>query len=140
MDAGVEARSARLSAQRHPPMMTNPCAATQEWLAGAAQSREATPPEALVQHSAGCPRCRGALVVIAADLLCPPQACEAIGCAECEDQLAAFADCEHSAGLNAAIQRFPAVWWHLLVCPECSALCDDLAELVTVGDLSAVAP
>jgi predicted anti-sigma-YlaC factor YlaD len=120
--------------------MPNPCAATRQWISAAPDSSGAIIPDHLVDHVAACPRCRGALAVLVAQFLTPPSADEPIDCQMCEDTLAAFFDHEHAFGLTATIGVFPAVWWHLLICPACGAFYDDLCDLLTISPDLACAP
>jgi hypothetical protein len=40
-------------------------------------------------------------------------------CQDCQDDLAAYIDCEQDNGTPAAVRAYPHVWWHLIICPEC---------------------
>lgn len=110
--------------------MSEMCALVEAWLSN---SREAAagglPPGDLVDHVAGCPHCRFALVALVADRIGPlatplDQECPAV-----EAELPAFVDYERANGLAAAARAFPDVWWHTLVCPECDELYRALHEL-----------
>jgi predicted anti-sigma-YlaC factor YlaD len=105
----------------------------------ATQSDELAPPSvAVIAHIATCAECRGMLIVAAAALAGAGQAPASIGCADCQDQLAAYIDRELEAGTKAAIQDYPQVWWHLWLCPTCAEiyqLTTALAEATQAGIL-----
>lgn len=42
------------------------------------------------------------------------------GCNHCQNDLAAFIDCEAEVDTSTALQQFPHVWWHLLTCATCT--------------------
>lgn len=110
--------------------MYDPCAALQLWLhrmAGAPD--EAAPPVDLIAHIAGCPRCKGTLLLFVAErgeIARPP---DAHSCASAEEQLPMFVDYERANGAVAAAQTFPAIWWATVVCPRCSAAYAEIQEL-----------
>lgn len=80
----------------------------------------AVPPPALREHVAGCARCREALLLLAADLLAAPLELASPSCDQCQDDLAAYIDCERVEGPEAAIRAYPHVWWHLWTCADCA--------------------
>jgi hypothetical protein len=96
--------------------MVNPaCAATVRWLAASGGE----PPAELAAHVAGCAHCRGALTATLAAFYAPA-APEPLSCAACSALLPAYLDLEQAQGTPAAARRYPNVWWHLWVCPECA--------------------
>lgn len=78
------------------------------------------PPPALCTHVASCARCRGALLLLAADLLAAPLDPGSMTCAQCQDDLAAYIDLEREEGTGAALRDYPHVWWHLWTCVDCA--------------------
>jgi hypothetical protein len=91
------------------------CAATVRWLADSGGE----PPAELAAHVAGCAHCRGALTATLAAFYAPA-APEPLSCAACSALLPAYLDLEQAQGTPAAARRYPNVWWHLWVCPECA--------------------
>lgn len=94
------------------------CAALRAWLT---QSQALHPPPAeLAAHVAGCANCRGALAALLAELALPGGTPAPLPCANCQEALPAFADMARARGERAAIERYPAVWWHLWTCEDCA--------------------
>lgn len=100
---------------------------------------EAATPE-VSAHVAACPRCRGALVAILAERYAPSPPPEELTCATLDD-LPAYLDRERAEGERAAAARYPAVWWHLWVCPDCAEearLARALLDAEAAGELASV--
>lgn len=76
----------------------------------------------LVEHVAGCDVCKGALLLLMAELLHARPEVEELDCPACEQQLAAFLELELDEGYAAAVQAYPRVAWHLWTCPDCAEL------------------
>jgi hypothetical protein len=97
------------------------CQEVRSFLQEAIQSKNPAPPlPPLIPHIAGCMLCRGALALLTAaviDRLTPPGPTT---CAVCQEHLAAYIDQEADAGIHAALQAYPQVWWHLWVCRACA--------------------
>jgi hypothetical protein len=112
--------------------MSEPCALADSWLTAlTGAGADDLPPNELVAHVSGCPRCRLALVALLAgglELAAPTdQPCAAI-----EAQLPAFVDYEQAYGPPAAARTFTDLWWHLLVCADCAELYDALQPLAAM--------
>lgn len=75
---------------------------------------------AIVTHITACATCRGALLVLLADLIDVPPAPTTITCTQCAVDLAAYVDCELDLGLQTARETYPHVWWHLWLCLTCA--------------------
>lgn len=97
------------------------------------------PPDHLIGHVLGCPRCRGVLAVMAADLIRLHPALADVDETAIEDQLPAFIDYERAYGPAAAARTFPLVWWYLLISPQCAQSYAELLELSAL-QLPAFAP
>ena len=94
------------------------CAEVLRWLWGAARAGALVlPPPQVSAHIVGWASCRGALALLASSDGVPSP--EDVGCTACEEDLPAYIDLELSAGVAAAQHAYPAVWWHLWVCPSC---------------------
>ncbi|MBK9714779.1 MAG: hypothetical protein IPO81_26260 [Kouleothrix sp.] len=96
------------------------------------------PPSWLVEHAATCAACRGALALLAAELIAPLPSPFSIACAACQEGLAAYIDRELDENVAAALQAAPAVGWHLWICPDCAELYQltrALAEATRAGTL-----
>jgi hypothetical protein len=118
-------------------MNGDPCVRTRNWLGS---SVSLAPPEpALVAHVAACVRCRGALAALLADLLGAPLP-GSTSCKACSDDLPAYAELERAEGDVAAARGYPAVWWHLWICPDCAALAEDLAMLLAAEAAGVIMP
>src|SRR5215207_2811867 len=95
------------------------CEAVWRWLRQSEPAALPAPPSAeLVAHVASCPACRGLLAAVAANLLRVPLVQGELLCADCQEALDGYIDCERRHGLAAAVQRYPQVWWHLWVCVD----------------------
>jgi hypothetical protein len=83
--------------------------------------------------------CRGALAVLLIDAHAsadPPLTCE-----QCEEALAEYIEYEQSHGADAAARRYPQIWRHLWLCPECaeqSAIIRALLQAEHAGRLPAL--
>lgn len=99
------------------------CATARQFLARSSDhSTSAILPPELVNHIAGCARCRGVLaLVVVADVggayLPAPLSCE-----ECQARLAGWIDRELETGLAAAVYEDRAIWWHLWTCTDCAEI------------------
>ena len=69
--------------------------------------------QAYAAHVAGCPRCRGALALLAASLVVAPPAAQQPNDSVMQNDLAAYVEREAEEGLIAAARAFPHVWWAL---------------------------
>jgi hypothetical protein len=78
------------------------------------------PSPALCAHVASCARCRGALLLLVADLLAAPLELAPLSCEQCQDDLAAYIDLERDEGTGAALRAYPQLWWHLWTCVDCA--------------------
>ncbi|NJK81699.1 MAG: hypothetical protein HC914_18190 [Chloroflexaceae bacterium] len=65
------------------------------------------------------PPLRGALLVTLAMLLDLPVESVQFDCTACETDLPAYIDLEYTAGIRAAAQSYPQVWWGLWRCNNC---------------------
>lgn len=119
-------------------MIDETCALVDAWLHAAAESDEHHPPDAVVAHVAGCPRCRVALIALLADRIGPAAAPDDQNCSAIEAELPAFVDFERSQGLIAAARAFPDVWWHTLVCADCDEVYRALHTLAAEPAVPAV--
>lgn len=95
----------------------------------------AQPPDALVEHVAGCAACRGALLVLMTSLLEAPPA-QGIACEQCQEDLAAYIDAELAGGPRQAVRAYPEVWWHLWTCQDCAETYRVTLAIVSDEDLS----
>lgn len=96
------------------------CTDVQSWMREIVQSDKLIlPTPALTAHIAGCPLCRGALVLFAAEAVDLPSLAGAITCRQCDEDLAAFIEQEAEETSAAAIRTYPLVWWHLWTCEDC---------------------
>ncbi len=99
-----------------------------EWL----QSENVSHPDiALCNLIAEDPTSRGALLVLASELfgVAPPSVFP--DCDDCSEDIAAYTETVHEAGIQAAIQRYPEVWWHLWTCRTCAEIYRLTDALVT---------
>lgn len=72
-------------------MINDPCELVRQWLQQAARSATAPlPPDQLVGHVAGCPTCKGALLLMLTELLAIRPDVAASDCGACEPLLAAY--------------------------------------------------
>lgn len=98
-------------------MTTPSCRRVRHWLQ---EHGVEPPPLEFVAHTSTCLWCRGALATLLLSVTttdAPP-----ITCARCEQELAAYLDHEQAHGVLAAAERYPQIWMHLWVCPECAEL------------------
>lgn len=103
--------------------MLNPvCGSVRLWLRQAARSSSSVPPEELVEHIAGCPTCKGAILLTLTDLLALGPEMGELDCAACEGALAAYLELELEDGGAAALRAYPLVARHLWSCPDCAEL------------------
>ena len=70
----------------------------------------------LLQHLNTCRSCRAILLLLMAET--QPDGVPPASCAECLADLAAFIDVVRAN--PSAASEYPAVWWHLWLCPRCS--------------------
>lgn len=128
-------RVCRLDTQEGTDEMANEqCELVQRWLQ---QQGPLPPPEELVDHVVACVNCRGAITATMAALLDVDSAPE-VSCGACQDDLDAYIDSENAHGPKEAFRRYPHVWWHLWVCPECAEtyhLTCVLVHAANVGDI-----
>lgn len=103
------------------------CESLQRWFSAADAS--AIPDAALVAHIVGCSRCRGELALRAAQFVVPPPA-HPLDCAEVAADLPAYSELAHTQGERVAAQHYPALWWHLWMCPDCAEVAADVAVLL----------
>jgi hypothetical protein len=109
-----------------------PCTTIQTWLTSADLAQN-PPPPLLVDHVAGCARCRGVLLLIVAELLHAPLTVAATTCDHCMDDLAASLDMERDEGIAQAIRAYPHVWWHLWICAECALTYEIVQDTISSG-------
>jgi hypothetical protein len=108
-------------------MIGDPCAELRRWLAS--PGADSSPDPTLVAHVAGCPRCRGELARLSAELVAPPPehqpSCETVA-----DDLPVYVEFERAQGEVAAARQYHATWWHLWTCPACAGVASDLSMLL----------
>lgn len=97
--------------------------------------KQTLPVPAAAAHIAGCPFCRGAFVLLAAEIVDLSSLATSISCLECEVDLAAFVEQEVEEGSAAAIGTYPHVWWHLWTCEDCMEIYNATRSYLT-GDQS----
>lgn len=78
----------------------------------------APPPAWLVEHTARCATCRGAIALLAAELIAPSLE----ECAACQEGLAAYVDLDLAEGAASALRTYPMVGWHLRICHDCAEI------------------
>ncbi|NTU84649.1 MAG: hypothetical protein HGA45_35675 [Chloroflexales bacterium] len=109
------------------------CSRVDTWLIQPRNADDsARPPDDLIGHATGCPRCRGVLLTLFAERLGPRTTVTDTPCPIIEEQLPAFADYERAHGLLAAARAFPDVWWHTQACPRCDELLGAMHELAAL--------
>jgi hypothetical protein len=111
--------------------MSEQCALADNWLHSVA---DGAPPDDLVAHVTGCPRCRLALIALLSDRIAPAARQTDLPCELAEVQIPAFVDYEQDLGLVLAVRAFPDVWWHTLTCPDCDELYRALHELAAMPE------
>lgn len=120
-------------------MKTPLCVQAHDFIKSSIRSGDFTlPSSSLVEHIATCDLCRGALMLLFAELLPIPPEARYTDCAPCQRDLAAYVDQEATAGIATAVQLYPHVWWHLWICPVCAEmyrLMRVLAEATQEGTL-----
>jgi len=93
------------------------CASIRASVAALLTRPGATISASVASHIAGCAVCRGALALLAAELVPMPPVVPIL----CDDaDLAGFLDLEGEAGTLAAVQEQPGTWWHLWLCDDCA--------------------
>lgn len=109
------------------------------WLHDVVEHEQCAPPsDELCEHIATCNSCKGALVLVLAELLDAPLPAFEVTAQQCDDDLAAYIDMERHEGAHAAIREYPHVWWHLWTSPgfaETYHLTKVLIEAEDSGDL-----
>lgn len=111
-------------------MRRDTCSRVDEWLRGLdGNADNAFPPDHLVTHVSECPRCRGVLATLIADLTGPLARLADRSCDEIEERIAPCVDYERAYGVAAGAHAFPDVWWHTLACPRCADFYQTLHEL-----------
>ena len=114
------------------------CGAVRRWLIGRDPDTPSLTPHEVVRHTETCRPCQGALaLLIAAQASEPPPA---IGCGACLGRLDAFSDCERQHGIVAAIERYPAVWWHLWTCGACAEVYHLTGALIEAEERAVLPP
>ena len=115
------------------------CEEVRQFIGAAARSRSFVPPPAqLAEHIAGCTTCQGALALLLRELLGGPSQPPRIGCATCQQRIAAYAELDSEGGT--ALRTYPEISWHIATCAECAeiyALTAALLEAERAGALSA---
>lgn len=94
-------------------------------------------PEDAIDHIAACAECRGATLLLATTVA-ETSPLNAIGCADCQEHLAAYIDQELEAGAKAAAKSYPQIWRHLWLCASCAEtyqLTHALATATKAGDI-----
>jgi hypothetical protein len=123
-------------AHRKRPM----CAEVRSWLLHVTEHDHHQVIAAWSEHMAGCEHCRGALMLLATELLGQPvPAYTHATCGECQRDLAGYLDLMQIQGHTYAARRYPHVWWHLWTCGECAAtsyLTSALVEAEAHGELA----
>lgn len=92
----------------------------------------------LLQHLNTCRSCRAILLLLMAET--QPDGVPPASCAECLADLAAFIDVVRAN--PSAASEYPAVWWHLWLCPSCSETYQLTLELLDAQprELATLAP
>lgn len=117
------------------------CPEVQYWMNLSADTALIAPPTPeLCAHVVQCDRCRTALLLQATELLCVPLDIAPASCALCQDDLAAYIDIERSEGIQAAIQAYPHLWWHLWSCTDCAETYRGVEALQQTEELQPITP
>lgn len=98
------------------------CDRVRQLLHQAAHGDSFAPSSELVAHVAGCAVCKGALLLMMAEVLNAQLDIEDPGCPQCERSLAAYLDLELERGSAAALRVYPQIAWHLWTCRNCAEL------------------
>lgn len=117
------------------------CEAVRRWLRqGDRAVSPAPPPTELAEHMAGCARCRGLLITVAAELMHIPAPGDALPCATCQATIDVYIDCERQHGVAVALRRYPQIWWHLWVCTDCAEVYQFTNALLDAEDAQMLPP
>ncbi len=95
-------------------------------------AQRSQPPAAVIEHIAGCDRCRGALLLLFTEALQPGQPIAALTCDQCENRLATFVELEGATDMITAARQLPDVWLHLCTCADCWEVYTMLQRVVAV--------
>lgn len=110
-------------------MTINTCTYLQSWLLNKLPYEPSTQEKQDLQaHLMDCAECQRFLYSIASEIIQIPEVPE-VDCDVCSEHLAAFIDLVE---LNAyqALQKYPAIWWHIVSCPMCAEVYTLTTELV----------
>ena len=117
------------------------CTEVQHWINPSTDNPLVAPPTPdLCAHVAQCYQCRTALLLQATELLQVPLDIVPTSCAACQDDLAAYIDIEQTEGLQAAIQAYPHLWWHLWICANCAETYRGVEMLQQAEELKQITP
>jgi len=106
------------------------CADVRSWLLNISERDQHQVIASWSEHIAECVHCRGALMILATDLLGQPASLySAVTCGVCQRDLAAYTEAVVSQGHRVAAQRYPDVWWHLWTCAECAQTLQGMTTL-----------
>lgn len=117
------------------------CANIQRWLSQAEHGSDPSiPPIAYIEHIQSCLICRGALAMLAGELIGTQALKEASSCEIQQYRLDTYLEYEREHGEFAALQRDPVFWWHLLLCEECSEVYHLTNTLLTAQERNELPP
>lgn len=93
----------------------------------------------ILRHLAGCPQCRGGLILLLQTIDPATEQRPAVNCESCRDDLPVYIDVELREPAAAA-RRYAQIWRHLLTCPACDEIYQAARELRLAVDAGELPP